>query len=260
MEKANGWLYDVLNKNKFIKKGIDKMNINLVHDFNINTEEEFSRIQSDLAKNIKLENGFNPENIETCAGVDLAYWMKDGEEYATCCIVVIDYITKEVIEKVYSYGKINEPYIPGYLAFRELPLIIRAVEKLGSEPNIFVFDGNGYLHFSHMGIATHASFFLNKPTIGVAKSYLKINGNDFQMPEDEIGAYKDIVIENEVYGRVLRSRKNTKPIFISCGNYIDIETSTKIILNLLNSDSRIPIPTRLADLETHIMREKLKKM
>ncbi|MBU5483966.1 endonuclease V [Clostridium sp. MSJ-11] len=236
------------------------MKVQFIHNFSANTEEEFSKIQNSLGKNIILKNSFNIKDIKTCAGVDLAYWMKDEEEYATCCIVVIDYNTKKVIEKIYSYGKVNEPYIPGCLAFRELPLIIKAVEKLKIEPDIFIFDGNGYLHFNHMGIATHASFFLNKPTIGVAKSYLKIKETDFEMPEDEMGSYKDIAIDNEVYGRVLRSRSNTKPIFISCGNYIDLDTSTRIIMNLLNEESRIPIPVRLADLETHIVREKLKNI
>ena len=75
-----------------------------------------------------------------------------------------------------------------------------------------------------MGIATHASFFLNKPTIGVAKSYLKIDGVDFHMPEDDEGSYNDIVINGEIYGRVIRTRKSVKPIFISCGHYIDLET------------------------------------
>ena len=234
------------------------MKIQFIHDFSANTEEEFFKIQNNLGKNIILNNNFDIKDIKTCAGIDLAYWMKGEEEYATCCIIVIDYNTKKVIEKTYSYGKINEPYIPGCLAFRELPLIIKAVEKLEIEPDIFIFDGNGYLHFNHMGIATHASFFLNKPTIGVAKSYLKIKETNFKMPKDEIGSYNDIAINNEVYGRVLRSRINVKPIFISCGNYIDLDTSTRIIMNLLNKESRIPIPVRLADLETHIVREKLK--
>lgn len=233
------------------------MEIKFVHDFNANSEEEFIKIQKKLAENIVLKNSFSINDIKICAGVDLAYWMKEEEEYATCCIVVVDYKTKKVLEKVHSYGKINEPYIPGYLAFRELPLIIKATEKLKLEPDIFIFDGNGYLHFSHMGSATHASFFLNKPTIGVAKSYLKIKGIDFKMPSEEIGAYNNIIIDNEVYGRVLRSRSNVKPIFISCGNYIDLETSMKIIMNLLDKDSRIPIPVRLADLETHVMRNEL---
>ena len=94
-------------------------------------------------------------------------------KYGTCCIVIIDYGTKEVVEKVYSYGEIPIPYIPGFLAFRELPLIIEAVKKLTKQPDIYIFDGNGYLHYRHMGIATHASFLLNKPTIGVAKVILK---------------------------------------------------------------------------------------
>ena len=80
------------------------------------------------------------------------------------------------------------------------------------------------------------------------------------MPKEEMGLYNDIIIEDEVYGRVLRSRSNVKPIFISCGNYIDLDTSTEIIINLLNKESRIPIPVRLADLETHIVREKLENI
>lgn len=236
------------------------MEVKYIHGFNVNTEEEFSRIQNELASKIKLKNTFDVEEIKTCAGIDLAYWTKNHEEYAACCIVVIDYKTKKVLEKVYSYGKINEPYMPGYLAFRELPLFIKAAQNLKVDPDIFIFDGNGYLHFNHMGIATHASFFINKPTIGVAKSYLKINNTDFEMPEDEIGSFEDITINGEIYGRVLRTRKNTKPVFISCGNNIDIDTSTKILLNLLDKESRIPIPTRLADLETHVVREQLKKL
>ena len=201
-----------------------------------------------------LKNTFDKNNIKLVAGVDLAYWEEENKQYGTCCIVVIDYNTKEVVEKVNSVGEIKVPYIPGFLAFRELPLVIEASKKLVSEPDIFIFDGNGYLHFNHMGIATHASFFLDKPTIGVAKSYLKIDGIDFDMPEDKEGAYTDIVIKEEVYGRVLRTKKAIKPIFISVGNYIDLETTMEIVLNLINNESRLPIPTRLADLETHVSR------
>lgn len=156
-----------------------------------------------------------------------------------------------------AYGEINVPYIPGYLAFREIPLIIEVAKKLQNTPDLFVFDGNGYLHSRHMGIATHASFFLQKPTIGVAKSYLKIKKVDFQMPTEEAGAYTDIEIDGEIYGRVLRTRSGIKPIFISSGNYLTLDTVTKICMSLVNKESRIPIPTRLADLETHVLRSKL---
>lgn len=234
------------------------MEIEMIHNFTVQSEEEFLLIQENLTSSISLINNFCTNTINLCAGVDLAYWEKDDVQFAVCCIVVIDYQTKEVLEKVFAYDKITTPYIAGFLAFRELPLIIEAVKKLKLEPDIFIFDGNGYLHFNHMGIATHASFFLNKPTIGVAKSYLKIAGVDFDMPDNHEGAFTDIVIKEEVYGRVLRTTKNVKPIFVSCGNYIDLDTCTKITLNLVNQESRIPIPTRLADIETHRMRDELK--
>ncbi|WP_409299398.1 endonuclease V [Peribacillus sp. SCS-26] len=221
--------------------------------------QEFSKVQNELLPRIKLENNFQIEEIQFIAGVDLAYWDADNKSYGTCCIVIIDYVTKEIVEKVYSHGEISIPYIPGFLAFRELPLVTEAVKKLTKQPDIYIFDGNGYLHYRHMGIATHASFLLNKPTIGVAKSYLKIQKVDFIMPENFLGAYTDIVINNEVYGRTLRTTKNVKPIFVSCGNWIDLDTSTEVVLNCINNDSRLPIPVRLADLETHKMRKRLIK-
>lgn len=234
------------------------MEIREIHNFNVYEESDFIKIQNELKKKIMLKNTFNKSAVRLVAGVDLAYWEEGNKQYGTCSIVVIDYNTKEVVEKVNSVGEIKVPYIPGFLAFRELPLVIETSKKLVVEPDIFMFDGNGYLHFNHMGIATHASFFLNKPTIGVAKSYLKINGTDFNMPENEEGSYTDIIINGEVYGRTFRTRKDVKPLFISCGNYIDLETSTEIVLNLINNESRLPIPTRLADLETHISRRALR--
>ncbi len=234
------------------------MEIKEVHNFNFYEESEFIKIQNELKEKIMLRNTFSKRSIRLVAGVDLAYWEDENKQYGTCCIVVIDYNTKEVIEKVNSVGEIKVPYIPRFLAFRELPLVIEASKKLVVEPDVFIFDGNGYLHFNHMGIATHASFFLNKPTIGVAKSYLRVNGEDFNMPENEAGSYIDIIINGEVYGRTLRTRKDVKPIFISCGNNVDLETSTEIVLNLINNESRLPIPTRLADLETHISRRALR--
>lgn len=233
------------------------MEIKEIHKFDIYKEEEFVEIQNELKEKIKLENNFDKANLKLIAGVDLAYWNKDDKQYATCSIVVIDYFAKEVVEKVSSFGEINVPYVAGFLAFREMPLVIEAVKMLDNEPDLFMFDGNGYLHFNKMGIATHASFFLDKPTIGVAKTYLKVNGVDFEMPEDEYGSYTDIVIEEEVCARALRTRDKVKPVFVSCGNYIDLETSTEIVLDFINKESRIPIPTRLADLETHVSRKLL---
>ncbi|UTL72297.1 endonuclease V [Bacillus halotolerans] len=229
------------------------MHVKQIHLFNLN-REEFVKTQQSLIHKINLSPSITPDSIKTCAGVDLAYWEQDGEPYGVCCIIVIDADTKEVIEKVHSMGKISVPYVSGFLAFREPPLIIEAAKKLETEPDVFLFDGNGYLHYNHMGVATHAAFFLNKPTIGIAKTYLKIRSCDFVMPENEVGSYTDIIIDGEVYGRALRTRRDVKPIFLSCGNNIDLESSYQITMSLLNKESRLPIPVRLADLETHVLR------
>lgn len=219
--------------------------------------QEFTKKQNELFPKIKLTNHFQLREIKLIAGVDLAYWDINQTTYGACCIVVIDFDTKEIVEKVYSYGEIKVPYIPGFLAFRELPLILQTAKKLISEPDLYMFDGNGYLHERHMGIATHAAMYLKKPTIGVAKSYLKIHNVDFTMPDDVEGAYEDIIINDEVYGRALRTRKNVKPVFVSCGNWIDLETSTEIVLKCINHESRLPTPVRLANLETHRIRKQL---
>jgi len=233
--------------------------VNKVNNKLLELEQEFLKVQNDLSSRIELENNFIIEEIKNIAGVDLAYWNIGEKTFGTCCIVIIDYYSKEVIEKVYSYGQVVVPYIPGFLAFRELPLILEAVKKLTVEPDLYMFDGNGYLHFRNMGIATHAAMYLKKPTIGVAKSYLKIGNVDFMMPDNKVGSYTDILVDGEVYGRTLRTSKNVKPIFISCGNWIDLDTCTNITMDCINKESRLPIPVRLADLETHKMREKLAK-
>ena len=222
-------------------------------------EQEFLDIQNSLRGKIDLTDSFRTEDIKTVAGIDLAYWVEDGQEYAVCCIVVVDYLTHEVIEKKRSYGKIEVPYIAGFLAFREIPLILETVRKLDIQPDLFMFDGNGTLHPRNMGIATHASFYLKKACIGVAKSYYRVQkGLDYSEPDSQAGSYTDIVYEGLTYGRVLRTHTGVKPVFVSAGNFVTLDTATGITMELIGKESHIPIPTRLADLETHIERQLLK--
>ena len=220
-------------------------------------QEEFLRQQNELRDRIEPADRFDMDSVKRIAGVDLAYWKKDDEEYAVCCIVVIDADTNAVMEKQHCIGRIEVPYMPGFLAFRELPLILKAAKLLKTDPDIFIFDGNGYLHPRHMGIATHASFYLNKPTVGIAKTYFRVDEKtDYTEPESEAGSYTDIVIDGEVYGRALRTHKDVKPIFISIGNYISLDTACALALKLTDRESHIPVPTRLADLETHTERDR----
>lgn len=224
-------------------------------------EAEFMKIQESLKEKLNCTDSFKTESLKTVAGVDLAYWQDSEEnETAVCCIVIVDYQTHEILETKSYSGKIECPYVPGFLAFRELPLVLETVKLLEHKPDLYMFDGNGYLHPRHMGIASQASFDLGKPTIGVAKSYYKVEETDYTEPEKEKGSRADIVINNEVYGCALRTHNNVKPVFVSVGNNVSLDTAVKIVLEMTDKESHIPVPTRMADLETHKMRDKLKNM
>lgn len=225
--------------------------------FSILSEANCIEIQNKLSSKVIQHNSIPFESIQTIAGVDIAYWNKRDTEWAVCCIVIIDFKDKTVIEKQHAAGEVKFPYIPGCLAFRELPLVMEAASKLKHKPDLFLFDGNGILHPRYMGLATHASFYLESPTIGIAKKYFKAGDIGFIMPDILAGSYSDIVKDNKILGRAIRTHKDVRPIFASVGNYIDIDTVTKLAIMLTDKESHIPIPTRYADLETHRKRKEL---
>ncbi len=222
------------------------------------TQAECITLQKELALRIVQQDILPPEELHTAAGVDLAYWTQGETERAVCCIVVIDIQTKAVIETQDAAGVITFPYLPGCLAFRELPLVLTAAARLKHKPDIFLFDGNGILHPRGLGLAAHASFYLQTPTAGIAKTYYRVEGAAYSMPHPLAGSWSDIVKGGAVLGRAVRTHQDVKPIFVSVGNWITLDTATELALRLTGRESRIPIPTRYADLETHIKRDTLR--
>lgn len=222
-------------------------------------EREFAAIQNQLAEQLRLTDCRDFMTVRRIAGVDLAYWnAPDGTEHAVCCIVVLDMQTHEILETAQADGIIAVPYCSGYLAFRELPLVKEAFGKLQQKPELCVFDGNGQLHPRRMGIAAHAALLLDVPAFGVAKTYYRVLDTDYTEPAPEAGSYTDIVIGGKVYGRALRTHDGIKPVFVSAGNDISLDTATALAMQLTEPESRIPLPTRLADLETHTARALLR--
>ena len=242
-------------KKVFLKKEKDYMgDKNIVYEEQ-HIKELFEKKQEELQSKIELNNMVTIDTLHNVAGVDLAYWKNKDKEYACCCIVVYDYKTLEVIEKKSSVGEVTVPYIAGCLAFREYELFEKTAQLLENNVDLYMFDGNGYLHPRHMGLATYAGIMLGKPTIGVAKSSYKFIDFDYSNLKPEEGNYIDIVIGGEVYGRVLRTHTGVKPIFVSVGNMIDLEVATKIVMNMIGEESHIPITTRYADIMTHEVRK-----
>ncbi len=160
--------------------------------------------------------------------------------------VVLSYPDLEVIEKVYTTLDVNVPYVPGFLAFREIPLLLKAFKRLKIKPDVVIVDGHGIAHPRRLGIAAHFGVVTGISTIGCAKKPLY---GEFEVPCNEKGCYSPVKAPDtgEILGYVVRSRKNVKPIYVSPGNLIDLESTLKLMLSIINrSKYRIPEPTRLA--------------
>lgn len=214
------------------------MKYNPIHLFPVE-EEQKAGIQADLRKQIMVTSFIDTPKI--VCGIDVAY--KDN--LAAAVIVAMDHHTKEVLEMVYHVEEVTEPYVPGMLAFRELPLILKAWENLTTEPDVVFFDGNGMLHPRRMGIASHASFFLQKPTIGVAKTYLL--GNHKPLREEQ-GSFELIEDQQEVIGAVVRTQTGVKPVYVSIGNRLTLFDAIRLSMEQVGKISRIPEIIRQADI------------
>lgn len=230
------------------------MNIKMIHEFNV-SENNFKSIQKKLSEKIIVKNRLNIKDVKKVAGIDIAYLNKGDIQIGFCSVIVFDYETYSIIERQSAIGCITTPYKPGYLSFREIPLVLDTLKKLEHEPDILVFDGNGILHPQKIGLASHISLFLDKPTIGVAKSYFNLDEIFYDKPENKVGAFSPIIVNSEKLGIALTSKKDTKPVFVSPGNYIDFDQMYEVILHFCTKDGRIPMVTRLPDIETRILRK-----
>jgi len=221
-----------------------------LHKWNI-TYKEAIALQEKLRKRIK----FNESNIEAkiVVGADVAYDKKNNLCIGAC--VVYDLKENKILQKIIKKGKVNFPYIPGLLSFREAPILLKAFNEVKFSYDVAILDGQGYAHPRRFGLASHISLWLNKPTIGCAKSRLI---GEYKMPSNEIGDWSELKEKDEVIGAVVRTRKNVKPIFVSVGNQVNIENAIEIILKCCQG-YRLPEPIRIAHNYVNIFIKKNKK-
>lgn len=156
------------------------------------------------------------------------------------CVAVFSYPELKLIEETFAFQKIKFPYIPTFLAFREMPVILAAYKKLKTKPDILLVDGQGISHPRFCGIATHLGVQLNKATIGCAKSPLFGN---YSMPSPEKGNWTPIEYNGRILGIVLRTRTNIKPLFVSPGNLVNLDDCIKYVIGA-TKNFRIPEPIR----------------
>ncbi|HPC94450.1 MAG TPA: endonuclease V [Sedimentisphaerales bacterium] len=148
----------------------------------------------------------------------------------------------EVVETASATMDVTFPYIPGLLSFREAPACLGAVAKLESRPDLFLIDGQGVAHPRRLGLAAHLGLFLDRPTIGCAKSRLI---GTFEEPGTAKGAHSPLYDGDEMIGAVVRTRTRVKPLFVSVGHRCRLEDAIRLTL-ACTTKYRLPEPTRLA--------------
>ena len=176
------------------------------------------------------------------AGVDIAVGRAQG--MATGAVVVLSYPELRLVETRVVNGRLDFPYIPGLLSFRESPLTLAACERLSITPDLILVDGQGIAHPRRMGLASHLGLFLDTPTIGCAKSLLC---GRHEAPGEKPGSYAEVVDDGETIGVALRTRLGVKPVYVSIGHKVDLQTAIYWVLECCRG-YRIPEPTRLAHL------------
>jgi deoxyribonuclease V len=213
------------------------MEIARLHSWVVSADEAVA-IQQRLRSLVVRENGFDPAQVRTIAGVDASY-----RDKAYAAIVVLSLPDLVVVEQVVAERETPFPYVPGLLSFREAPAVLDAMEKLKARPDLLMFDGQGIAHPRRLGIAAHMGVYIGMPSIGCAKSRLT---GSYHEPGPNVGDLSPLMAGREQIGVVLRSKPRTNPLFISIGHLIDLPTATNFVLQTLHG-YRLPEPTRQAD-------------
>lgn len=195
-------------------------------------------IQKALQSHINLTDDFG--EIKTVAGVDVGF--EENNTITRAAIAVLDFETLEVIETAIARRPTTFPYVPGLLSFREVPAVLEAMLELDALPDLLLCDGQGIAHPRRFGIAAHLGLLVDIPAIGVAKSRLTGTHDDVPL---EKGSFVPLMDKDEQIGIVLRTRTNVKPLYISPGHRVSIDTAHQLVMKCVTR-YRLPETTRHA--------------
>ncbi len=189
--------------------------------------------QAHLSKRLSTKNML-PDRIRLVAGVDAAYF--GGLAFGAA--VVFDYESMRGMEAQTAVRRVCFPYIPTLFSFRELPIVAAAIGKLTLQPDIILVDAHGRAHPLRFGFASHLGVVLGKPTIGVAKRRL--------VGEKKLVGQETLLLDRgEVIGAVVATKQGAKPVYVSGGHMISLETAVEVVRHCTRNN-RLPEPIRAA--------------
>jgi deoxyribonuclease V len=206
--------------------------------------DEARALQRELRERLTFEDAVRLADVRVVAGVDCAYLRPGAETLACAVAAALSFPALEVLETRVVFRPITFPYVPGLLAFREVPAMLGSLRELRAEPDVVLVDAQGYAHPRRMGAASHLGLLIDRPTIGCAKSRLV---GRYEEPARALGAQSPLTDRGEVIGAVVRTRPTTSPLFVSTGNRISLPTAVQVVLACSRGRSIMPEPTRVAD-------------
>lgn len=178
--------------------------------------------------------------VRCVAGVDVGFENKGRTTRAA--VAVLEFSSLELLDQAISHSPTCFPYIPGYLSFRELPAVLKALEKLTVTPDLLLCDGQGLAHPRRFGLACHLGVLTDIPSIGVAKS--RLIGSYEEVPSGK-GQWVPLMDKSETIGAVLRTRSNVSPVYVSTGHRVSLATAIDYTLRC-TTRYRLPETTRWA--------------
>jgi deoxyribonuclease V len=221
------------------------MRIERLHSWDL-TPKEAVKLQRELAARVDARTPL--PRCELIAGADVSYQRFSAELYAG--VVVLRMADLTVVERRSVVFGTRFPYIPGLLSFRETPALLEVFAQVESEPDVVMLDGHGFAHPRRFGFACHVGLWLNRPCLGCAKSRLV---GSYKAPGVRAGSRSSLLDGGEVIGKVVRTKAGVKPVFVSVGHRIDLESAVRTVL-AAGAGYRIPEPTRLADQHVKALR------
>jgi len=214
------------------------------------TVAEARALQEAMRPRLVAGGALDLDRIRLVAGADVSFSRAAGRVYAA--VVVLSYPDLTEVETAVAEGEPGFPYVPGFLVFREGPVLERAFAVLDAEPDVILFDGHGLAHPRRLGIASHFGILLDRPAVGVAKSRLV---GEFEEPGPEPGDTAPLTDGGETVGCVLRTKRNVRPVFVSVGHRIGLEQAVALTLSCCRG-YRLPEPTRLAHIRSNAWRRR----
>jgi deoxyribonuclease V len=195
-------------------------------------------IQKNLREKLVLSDCFS--SIQHVAGIDVGF--DKAANVGRAAVVVFTFPGLEVVETAIAELPLAFPYLPGLLSFREIPVILPALKKLKTIPDLLLCDGQGTAHPRRFGVACHLGLLTDIPAAGVGKTRLT---GVYEEPGMERGCWAPLLDKGEIIGSVVRTRAGVKPVFVSPGHKISLESSVKLVMQCVGR-YRLPETTRYA--------------